>query len=165
MTRPTRSLCVAPEHRYVRNESSDPTAIRSLAVTTADVVAALETNLTTGRRAVLRVTPPFSGRMRARLHLDQGVDGEHSETTASPIHIDPARLVADPPAYPRAVETEAALRRDPAESYTVDRHHERHAEAVEQWRQRVPERIRDRIALETPGGSHDVAIQTLERDL
>ncbi|MFB6251790.1 MAG: hypothetical protein ABEI27_08930 [Halobellus sp.] len=49
-----------------------PIRIRSLAVTTTDVVDALEARVRRQRRIVLRVTPPFSGRMRARLH-DAGV--------------------------------------------------------------------------------------------
>src|SRR6056297_3579117 len=48
--------------------SDEPSAIRSVAVTRADVVTALESNLRSDGRTVLRVTPPFSGRMRARLH-------------------------------------------------------------------------------------------------
>jgi len=135
----------------------DPTMIRSIAVKTADVVSALELNQTSDDHAVLRVTPPFSGRMRARLHVEQ--DGYDREPR--PLHIEPGTFVADPPAYPRPGETADELRADPRETYTVDRHHDYHAEAVEQWRQRVPGALCDRITLDTPAGPHDVDVAVL----
>ena len=164
-------------------ESPDPTVIHSIAVTTADVVAGLELNLTTDDRAVLRVTPPFSGRMRARLHVirygegarggsvdetgSNGGDGAGvpaADTGPQPLHVEPDRLLEDPPAYPRPADTEDELRADPDRSYTVERHHEYHAAAVEQWRQAVPGTIREYVTLETPGGPHEVTVRTLRRE-
>ena len=65
-------------------ESEDPTVVRSLAVHADDVVQALETNARADGEveAILRVTPPFSGRMRARLHL-AGREGESGRPCAS----------------------------------------------------------------------------------
>lgn len=138
----------------------DPTAVRSLAVTVEDVVAALELNRTTARRAVLRVTPPFSGRMRARLHVV--TDAPPTDAEAEPLHVDPASLVGPgTPAYPSAVDTEAELRADPEETYTVDRHHERHLDAVADWRTAVADAIRSRATIETPAGPREVDVTTL----
>jgi hypothetical protein len=137
---------------------SGPAEIRSLAVTGEDLVAAVETNRTTAREAVLRVTPPFSGRMRARLHV------VHGETAASPrpLHVDPERLLGpDTPAYPRPADTGDELRTDSAETYTVDRHREYHAERVETWRGRLRETVRDRATIGTPAGPTEVDVHLL----
>ncbi|WP_311173190.1 hypothetical protein [Halobellus ordinarius] len=62
---------------------TDPRRIRALAVTTEDVVDAFEASVRGGRELVLRVTPPFSGRMRARLHaVDVVESAAHSGATA-----------------------------------------------------------------------------------
>ena len=57
--------------------TTDPSAIRALAIHAEDLLAAAEADARGGPRTVLRVTPPFSGRMRARLHVvqDEGDDG------------------------------------------------------------------------------------------
>lgn len=135
----------------------DPTAIRSLAITVEDVVAALELNRTTARRAVLRVTPPFSGRMRARLHVVDNGNGDDDGA----LHVDPDTLVADPPAYPTAVDTEEELRGDPTATYSVERHHDYHLDAVADWREAVTDAIRDRATVQSSAGSHEVGITTL----
>ena len=137
-------------------ESEDPRDIRSIAVTADDVVAAVETNCTSDRTAVLRVTPPFSGRMRARLHVVVETD----ETGA--IHVTPGRLLAaDAPAYPRPAETEDQLRADDDESYTVERHREYHEMAVSEWRETTADAIVDSVTLATPTGEHDVSVHVL----
>jgi hypothetical protein len=143
---------------------ADPTGIRSIAVTTADVVAALELTLTSDDTGVLRLTPPFHGRMRARLHVDRG-DGPPADTEPRPLYLPPERLVDDPPAYPRPDETAAQLRADPETTYTVERHHERHAAAVERWREAVPETIRDEVTLQTPEGTSTVSVSVLQAGL
>ena len=74
-------------------EADDPTVIDTLAITAEDLIAALEANARRDAGAVLRVTPPFSGRMRARLHL-AGAEGGYDDTPR-PIHIPPQRLLAD----------------------------------------------------------------------
>lgn len=140
-------------------ESGDPRDVRSLAISAKDLVAAVETNRTSDREAVLRITPPFSGRMRARLHVVQGTDPGGSPR---PVCLDPeAVLTADAPAYPRPSATEDALRADPDEEYTVDRHHEYHAEAVAAWREALLEAVRDRVCIDTPRGRTEVEIAIL----
>lgn len=140
-------------------ESPDPTVINTVVVTTADLVSALEMNRTSGKRAVVRMTPPFSGRMRARLHVE--LDGEYDQTPV-PIHVDPQTLVDDSlPAYPRPAETEDELRSDPDREYTVDRHHEYHASVVAEWRQQVPDAVEPSVTLETPAGPTTVDVSLL----
>ncbi|WP_159901741.1 hypothetical protein [Salinirussus salinus] len=137
---------------------ADPTAIERLAVTASDLVAALETNRTTGRTAVLRVTPPFSGRMRARLHVEGGEEYDEPR----PVHVPPRALVAeDAPAYPTPAETEDALRADPDREYTVERHRARHEAAVEEWRRELLGSVREEAAVETPAGTVTVRVSLL----
>jgi hypothetical protein len=138
--------------------SEDPSVVRSIAVTADDVVAALEANERRDAGAVLRVTPPFSGRMRARLHRT-GAESDYG--TPEPLHIPPAKLVASVPAFPSADDTEDDLRADPEVEYSAAEHRQRHEAAVEAWRETVRERIRDRIAVETPDGPHEVDVTVL----
>ncbi|WP_459192659.1 hypothetical protein [Halosimplex sp. J119] len=139
-------------------ESTDPTRIRTLAVTADDVVAALEARRQRDSEAVLRVTPPFSGRMRARLHV--GPD-DYDERPA-PLHVSPDALVDEStPAYPRPAETEDRLRADPDTEYTVERHHDRHQEAVESWREQVRDHVRETATIETPDGPREVSVTVL----
>jgi hypothetical protein len=132
-------------------------AIRSIAVHAEDVVTALEANRRGESRAVLRVTPPFSGRMRARLHVEQGSE---YDTTPEPIHIAPSRLVADAPDYPTPDATEKRLRASETD-YTVERHHERHTAAVADWRETVAGAIAESVTLDGGFGSHRVAVSAL----
>lgn len=139
--------------------SEDPTVIHSLVIHLEDLFAAFEVTRQRGRQAVLRVTPPFSGRTRARLHVPQ--DDEY-DAAPRPVHVAPERLLAEnAPEYPHPDATEDALRDDPDHEYTVERHRERHAEAVAAWRQSIPGVIRDRIRLETPDGKQQVTVTTL----
>jgi len=138
-------------------ESDDPTAIRSIAVRGDDLTAALEADLRSGGDAVLRITPPFSGRMRARLH----VPGDDAYDDPAPIHVDPRELIEDPPAYPEASETEDALRDDPEVEYTRARHRERHQKAVAAWRDAVADCAVDEVTLATDDGEHRVAVTVL----
>ncbi|WP_302081341.1 hypothetical protein [Salinibaculum rarum] len=137
---------------------SDPGALRSIAVTAEDVVTAAETNRTSERTAVLRVTPPFSGRMRARLHVCL----DDTEEPAA-IHIPPTQLLADEtPAYPRPSATEDELRSDPDAEYTVERHREYHETAVREWREAVRNGIVESVTLETAAGPHEVTVHVLD---
>jgi len=143
-------------------ESTDPTVIRSIAVSVEDVVAAAELNRTTSRRAALRVTPPYSGRMRARLHVERPPAEAHdSAPSPSPVHVAPDALLGDVPSYPRPADTEDELRDDPTASYTVERHHERHAAAVEEWRATVADAICEQATIDTPAGPCEVSVVTL----
>lgn len=140
-------------------DRTDPAAVESIAVSAQDLIAALEANRTTGRTAVLRVTPPFTGRMRARLHVETG---ESYDTEPRPLHVAPAALLAeDAPAYPRPADTEDELRADPDAEYTVDRHRDRHESAVAAWRSEVLDAVRDVATVETPSGSTTVTVNVL----
>jgi len=129
----------------------DCAAIRSIAVHREDVVTALEASLRGDRRVVLRITPPFSGRMRARIH-----EATAGGAADGAIHVDPADLVAAVPDYPEPDATGP----DPgaATGYDVEHHRERHAEAVARWRERAGDRIVDRVRLR---GDHAVDVVTL----
>lgn len=133
--------------------TTDPTAITRIAVTADDVVTALETNWRSDRHTVLRITPPFSARMRARLH--RRVPDDDGDA----VHVEPSALVADPPAYPHPDETADRLRE--AGTYTTERHHDHHAEAVEAWREAVRDAFVDAVELSTPAGPHRVGVAYL----
>ncbi len=140
-------------------ESPDPTVVHTVVVTADDLRSAIETNRTSGEHAVLRLTPPFSGRMRARLHVE--LDDEY-EQTPRPVHVEPRQFVDDSlPAYPRPAETEDELRADPEQEYTVERHREYHAEAVDQWREQILGAVKPTATVETPTGSATVDISLL----
>lgn len=172
---------------------SDPERIRSIAVHRSDVATALEATLRSDRGVVLRVTPPFSGRMRARIHADgpgegsssdaggsrdterrsdagENSDAEGSSNTndvqkataesrseSTPIRIDPADLVAEIPSYPEVDETT-----DDHPEADVETRRQRHAEAVEEWRERVRSSIVDSVALDVSGdATHEVDVNAL----
>jgi hypothetical protein len=154
-----------------RLSASDPRRIGSVAVTGSDVIDALEATARGGREIVLRITPPFSGRMRARLHDAGAVDAaddpgaaagesDGDATDAAPVHLPPERLVADPPAYPTVDDTEDELRASDT-PYTRERHHERHQAAVEAWRATVRERLVEEVTLHTDAGPATVSVSYL----
>ena len=139
-------------------ESDDPEAIRSIAVTAEDVVTATETNRTSDQTAVLRVTPPFSGRMRARLHVR--LQDDPQEPAA--IHIRPGDLLTDAaPEYPRPAATEDELRSDPEAEYSVERHRDYHEAAVGDWRDAIADAIADSAPLATGETTHEVTVHVL----
>lgn len=121
---------------------TDLRRVRALAVHTDDVVDALEARERTGRNLVLRTLPPFSGRMRARIHV---VDGTASDAEAGAVHFHPGVFVDALPAYPRVDDTADELRA--AGEYDVETHRELHEQAVEEWRATVRSRLRSAIVL------------------
>lgn len=138
-------------------EGTDPTRIRSIAVHREDVANALEATLRTDRRVVLRVTPPYSGRMRARIHsVDEGTPegtrtgpppaGDDADAPDGSVHVDPADLVVDPPPYPEVDETAAEY-----PDADVETRRERHAEAVESWREAVRESVGGTVEIPVRG--------------
>ena len=135
------------------DDATGPERIRSIAVHREDVANALEATLRSDREVVLRATPPFSGRMRARLHRPTGDDGSEA------INLDPSALVADLPSYPDPDETADRLRA--AGEYTTERHHDRHAAAVEEWREAAREAVVDAVALPATDGPHRVEVNRL----
>ncbi|MFC6733292.1 hypothetical protein [Haladaptatus sp. DYSN1] len=143
---------------------SDYRVIRSLAVTANDVVMAYETNRSRrDQQAVIRVTPPFNGRMRARLHLVRHGD-TYDSASVEPLHIDPAALVTNPHAYPHATDTEAELRADPSTPYSVDAHYEYHRNAISAWRSAVSSRIGETVTLSGRHGPHTVLVKVLGKE-
>jgi len=134
----------------------EPTAIEYLVVTVEDVVAALEATLGTGRETVLRITPPFSGRMRARLHV---TDATVAAENLNPIHVDPRALVEPVPSYPTAAETAEEL--DSPDDINTERHEAAHSERLAEWRDTVRRSIATEATIETPAGSISVTVQSL----
>ena len=135
---------------------NDPTVIDSVAVTVEDAIAALEATMGTGRDAVLRVTPPFSSRMRARLHI-AGEEGDYAG--AEPVHITPAVLVEPVPAYPTAAETAAELG-DEVEPNT-DQHRRTHTDRLDEWRDSVRDSLVDATEIDTAAGAVAVEVRWL----
>lgn len=138
--------------------SDDPTVIRTLAVTAEDVVDALEANRQRSANAVLRVTPPFSGRMRARLHR---ADATAAYEEPEPLHVPPERLVTSPPQAPTPDDTEDAVRADPDVEYDAEIHRGRHQAALESWREAVRDSFIERTTIPTPAGPHEVEVSIL----
>lgn len=142
-------------------ESDDPTVIRVVAVHADDVVTALEAT-EQGREAMLRITAPFAGRVRARLHLVQATEpADDGRGGPAPIRIPPRDLVtADAPAYPQVDDTDPSVA-DSTDEYDVEAHHERHTAAVAAWREHVREHVTDSVALDTTAGPHRVTVSVL----
>ena len=149
MTEPTRSTTEASSSAA---GSPDPHVIDSIAVTVGDVVAALEANRSANRGAVLRITPPFAGRMRARLHVAGGegvYDGD-----SEPIHIDPELLVERVPAYPTADDTA-----DPSDDPAA--HRRRHTDRLEAWRETVSQRLCEEVTITHDSEALDMRVLQL----
>jgi hypothetical protein len=125
--------------------------IEVLAVTTDDAVAALEAALRSDSDVVLRATPPFRARMRARLHRRAGA-------SEGSLVVDPRALFEGAPSYPEADETADDLAH--GEAFT-DRHRDRHREAVAEWRAAVRAARADVLAVETPAGEREVQVAWL----
>ncbi|VTT86045.1 unknown [Halorubrum sp. DM2] len=156
------------------NAEPGPDRIRSIAVHREDVANALEATLRSDREVVLRATPPFSGRMRARLHaLDADATGEggsagsgsagsgsgESDAAADatePLHVDPRALVAEVPPYPEVDDT-AAEHPDA----DLETRRKRHAAAVETWRETVRERVVSTVEIDVDGESRAVNVTAL----
>ena len=132
----------------------DPSVIRSVAVSAEDLLAALEADARGDSDTVLRVTPPFSGRMRARLHVVQG------ESAAETLHIPPRSLVEETaPSYPTPDETADELRVDDDEQYSVERHRDYHEQRVAEWRETLLDCVVSSVIL--AGVDHEVAVSVL----
>jgi hypothetical protein len=143
------------------SESSDPTVIRIVVVHADDVVTALEAS-ERGGNVVLRITAPFAGRVRARLHAVQTTEpSEDGRGGPAPIRIPPRDLVIEEvPVYPRVDDTDPSATGS-AENYDVETHHERHTAAVTTWRDGVRDSVADSVELDTTAGPHRVAVSVL----
>lgn len=151
---PINGIRTAADRSVDSARSDDPRVIHSVAVTTEDAVTALEASLQTGRNAVIRLTSPFSGRMRARLHVAGG-EGEYAGSTP-PIHVDPAALFASVPAYPTPDETAATLEEPGAAN--SEAHREKHTERLAAWRERLREQRIQKATIETKRGTLEVDV-------
>ena len=141
--------------------ANDPRRVSTVAVTVDDAVTALEAVRRSDRPVVLRATPPFAGRMRARLHVE-GSEGRYGDDgDAEPIHLSPERLVrADAPPYPEVDATEDALREGDA-TYSTATHRDRHVAEVEAWREAVRDHLADAVTLDVDGEPHRVEVAWL----
>lgn len=102
---------------------SDPSIVEVIVIHESDLLTALEARLRGRERTILRITPPFSARMRARLHVARvNPTGDDPQ----PIRLDPRALVSDPP--------------DPT---TTER---------ATWRRLTREKIRDSVEISTESG-------------
>lgn len=124
--------------------SDDPRRIRSLAVTAEDVVDAFVYTRENPGTAVLRATPPFHGRMRARLHVYHVAD----DRLTGAVHVAPAALLADAVVgrYPTFADVSGRLD-SAAEPATV---REERAAALDSWRERALDALVDSVVLEHP---------------
>ena len=134
--------------------NDDPTSIRSLALSPEDAANAYAYTRENPGEAVLRVTPPFHGRMRARIHVYRRDD---TELTGA-IHVPPEDVIEDDVVadYP---DLEARL--EGADPDETERLRKRHAEAVEEWQARAEDAIVDAVELETDAGPHRVEVKRL----
>ena len=125
--------------------STDPGGIHTVVVTATDLVAALEASYRSpGRKTVLRMTPPFGGRMRARLHVQR----ESASGDRSSVLLTAESLVDDDcPVPPEPDDVEDALRADETITYSIESHRERYRVALQEWRSAVPGHVVDEVEL------------------
>ena len=133
--------------------TTDPSGIKSVAISAEDLLAAIEANATGDAQAVLRVTPPYSGRMRARLHVVQ--DDADDDT----VHIPPTALL-DPsaPPYPTPDGTADELREREDATYSVERHREYHERRVDEWRDQLLDHVAGTVTLSALDGDVTVSL-------
>lgn len=134
------------------DEDDDPTAIRSFALSAEDAADAYAYTQENPGEAVLRVTPPFHGRMRARIHVYRRDD---TELTGA-VHVRPEAVIADEVVadYP---DLEGKL--EAADPSGTERIRKRHAEAVEEWQARAQTAIVDAVTIDTDAGPHRVEVK------
>ena len=132
----------------------DPAAIETVVVKADEIVTALEASQR-GTQTVLRVTAPFSARMRARIHVEQPGDGDDD----AQLLLSPHALLDDEcPSLPASDETAERLRSRSDAQYSVERHRETHEAALEEWRSTVPDHVVDAVELPAAGGAVTVAL-------
>ncbi|MUV89939.1 hypothetical protein GJ629_08560 [Halapricum sp. CBA1109] len=125
--------------------SDDPGVVETVAVHAEDVVTTAEARLRSDEDAVLRLTPPFHARMRARIHIRQRRAGDGGDGP-TPVYVLPGALLAeDCPSYPEPHETAAEVAADGDPD--PDRHHDHHCAVVDRWRSEAAGSIRDRVTV------------------
>lgn len=128
-------------------QMSDLTILQSVAVHREDIVRAYEMRVRKQEKAVLRVTPPFSAKMRGRIHIETDDDDYMAGDSENPIHISPRSLLDDPPVFPTPDDTADQLRADPNVEYTRERHHRVHEERVKEWRETIARSITNQATI------------------
>ncbi|ELY95559.1 hypothetical protein [Natrialba taiwanensis] len=138
----------------------DPTAIRSIAVSAADIVDAFAYTQENPGEAVLRITPPFHGRMRARIHVYRRDDAE----LTGAVHVTPADALETEAreTYPQfeSIGDERTSGADES-ALTPDQRRKRHAEAVDDWRAKARESLVETVPIETERGHRHVELKPL----
>ncbi|RQG86992.1 hypothetical protein EA462_15205 [Natrarchaeobius halalkaliphilus] len=139
--------------------ADDPSVIRSLAISTTDIVDAYAYTQENPGTAVIRVTPPFHGRMRARIHVYRIDDVEHTDA----IHVSPADLIEDDvvDSYP-GYEDELAREGEGTSPPKSGGFGNRRAAAVDGWRARARDAIVDTVSLGEDDARHGVVVKALE---
>lgn len=160
---------------------TDPSVVRSLAISATDAVDAFAYTKENPGTAVLRVTPPFHGRMRARLHVFHVDDADVIGAITIPAEALLDDTVVDE--YPQLDQMDGAIQSDGARGNETDRsgadeaqsnekttpdswnrpsqRRKRHAAAVDRWRDRARNAIVDEVTLDVDGRSHTVAVKQL----
>lgn len=136
--------------------SSDPTVIEVLIARHDDVLTAIESYNRGNKQTVLRVTPPFAVRMRARIHRilpnnDPEISLDSGEATpepTSPINISPVAFVDSTRPIPTVDDIEDQLRHTAAD-YSINQHHETYQAAIESWREDVAKNLCESITFDT----------------
>ncbi|ELZ05356.1 hypothetical protein C482_02361 [Natrialba chahannaoensis JCM 10990] len=152
---------------------ADPAAIRSIAVSPADVVDAYAYTQENPGEAVLRITPPFHGRMRARIHVYRRDDAE----LTGAVHVRPADVLESDvidayPAFDEAAVGDESGREgvgedggcgedeDESDAVSADRR-KRHAETVAEWQSQAREAILESVQIATVSGQRTVEVKLL----
>ena len=131
---------------------SDPSRIRSLAISREDLFDAFVYNRENPTTAVLRVTPPFHGRMRARLHVsnERATTNVWRDPVTGSIHFEPESLLEQEvvDAYPVLEEIYASMDESDRAGETVSDVHEQYDRRLEEWRKSARSRVLDEVKLE-----------------
>ncbi|MCU4926300.1 hypothetical protein OB905_09940 [Halobacteria archaeon AArc-dxtr1] len=131
-------------------DGDDPTVIRSLAIAVEDVLDAAVYNRENPGTAVLRVTPPFHGRMRARLHVYREDDRE----LTGAIHVPPRSFL---PKRTRTAYPDFESRPPDVGSDGEDEDG-----PIDNWRSQARDSLRETVTIDTGEKSHTVSVGWLD---
>lgn len=139
--------------------SDDPGVVETVTVHAEDVVTAAEARMRSDEDAVLRLTPPFHARMRARIHVRQRRADDGGDDP-EPVYVLPdAFLGEDCPSYPEPHETAAEVSTDGEPD--PDRHYDYHQAAVDRWRTEAAGSIRTRVTVDDADRTLSFAVAVL----
>ena len=130
---------------------SDPSRIRSLAVSREDVIDAFAYNRENPATAVLRVTPPFHGRMRARIHVSNELSAQTvwRDGATGSIHLEPESLLEQEvvDSYPVFEQVYASMNESESVGESGTDVHEHYERRLKEWRQSARNRVLDEVEL------------------